>query len=137
MTHRFQNRSQGATGERSAVARRKGGYTLVFTLAVIALLAGLATMLAGPSSAQARRVDLHYRRVQADCLSLAGIESARSWAARGIVTNELYVLANGTVDTHMEPIGGKQCRVVSVGRVHEPWRKALVESRNETILSLP
>ena len=113
------------------------GYTLVFALAVMVLLAGVAAMLALPSLTEARRVDLHYRNVQAQCLSLAGIESARHWAAQGMVTNELYLLANGIVDTNMEKLDDKNCRIVSVGRVRTPWRNRQVTVRTETIVPIP
>ena len=82
--------------------KRTNGYTLIFVIGVIALLAGLAAMLAGPSVQQQRRVDLHYRKIQAEYLSLAGIERAKEWRSQGVVTNALYLLANGTVDVRME-----------------------------------
>lgn len=113
------------------------GYTLVFVIGVIALLAGLAAMLAEPSAAQRRRVDLHYRKVQAEYLSLAGIERAKDWASQGIATNTLYILSNGTVDVRMEPVDGRKYRVISVGRVRAEWRKNLVEAQNETRVELP
>jgi type II secretory pathway pseudopilin PulG len=117
--------------------KRTAGYTLIFVIGVIALLAGLAAMLAGPSIAQQRRVDLHYRKLQVEYMSLAGIERAHVWAAEGIVTNALYLLANGTVDVKMEPIEGKQVRVTSVGRIRAEWRKDLIEARNEVTIQLP
>lgn len=116
---------------------RRHAYALVFTLGVVALLAALGAMLTGPSSTETQRVDLHYRKVQAEYLSLAGLERASWWASQGVVTNELYLLANGTVDTVMERIDDKQCRVVSIGRLRAEWRQKLIDARTERILELP
>src|SRR5688572_17870200 len=96
------------------------GYALVFTLGIIALLSAVAAMLAGPAAVERKRVDLHYRNVQAQYLSLAGIEQSKTWATRGVLTNELYLLANGTVDTTMQR-DGNRCRITSVGRVRTDW----------------
>lgn len=117
--------------------KRNDGYTLIFVIGVIALLAGLAAMLAGPSVQQQRRVDLHYRKVQAEYLSLAGIERAKEWGTRGVLTNALYLLANGTVDVKMEQGDGKQVHVISMGRIRAEWRKDLIEARNEATIQLP
>ena|SRR5438105_3518926 len=117
--------------------KRTNGYTLIFVIGVIALLAGLAAMLAGPSVQQQRRVDLHYRKIQAEYLSLAGIERAKEWRSQGVVTNALYLLANGTVDVRMEPDDAKQVHVISVGRIRAEWRKDLIEARNEVTIQLP
>ena len=79
---------------------RREGYTLIFTLAVIALLTAVGAMLVGPSQTQQRSLELHYRKLQADFLSLGGIEQAKAWAAQGVLTNELFLLSNGVVDTN-------------------------------------
>jgi hypothetical protein len=112
------------------------GYTLIFTLGIVGLLAALGAMLTMPSATQQKRVELHYRNVQAQYLSLAGLEQAKTWAAQGIVTNELYLLANGVVDTTMEPVDGNQCRVVSIGRLRTPWRNHQITARNEVTIPL-
>ena len=117
--------------------QQRRAYALVFTLGVVALLAALGGMLAGPTSAETQRVDLHYRKLQAEYLSLGGIERASAWAAQGVVTNELYLLANGTVDLVMERIDDKHCRAVSIGRLRAEWRKKLIDARTERILELP
>jgi len=111
--------------------KRNQGYTLVFTLGVVGLLTTIGALLIGPSQTEHRRVELHYRTVQAQYLSLAGIEQAKHWAAQGVLTNELYLLANGAIDTTMEPIDATTCRVVSHGRVHSSWKKGLVIVRSE------
>lgn len=113
------------------------GYALIFTLGLVVLLAALGAMLAGPSATEHKRVELHSRNVQALYLSLAGIESAKAWAAQGVVTNDLYLLANGIVDTRMEPFEGNQCRVISIGRLRSEWRKRPIEARTEIIIPLP
>jgi|ERR1051325_4515483 hypothetical protein len=117
--------------------KHDGGYTLVFTLGLIAMLATVGAMLAGPSRVERKRIDWHYRQVQAQCLSLAGLEEARSYAARNILTNELYLLANGTVDTSMEAQQNHTCRIVSRGRVQAPGSRKLIVARTETIVPLP
>jgi hypothetical protein len=103
---------------------------------VVALLAAMGAMLVGPSQTQQRTLELHYRKMQADYLSLGGLEQAKEWAAQGVLTNELFVLSNGVVDTTMEALDGKRCRVVSIGRVRVGWKKDQITARNELIVPL-
>jgi Tfp pilus assembly protein PilV len=113
------------------------GFTVVFAVGVLGLLTLLAMALATPSVLESRRLKLYQARLQAEYLSLAGIEHARSDSAHGQISNASYDLAGGTVTISVQRLDGNQSRVQSIGSLRLPWRKEPVEARTEARISLP
>src|SRR5262245_655386 len=100
--------------------RNRDGSTLVFAVSLVGLLSLMAVLLCTPRNVERRQLEWHYRNVQAQYLSLAGVERARAWASTGVVTNEVYELGEGNVLLVMKPGAGKTCHVKSTGRVDRP-----------------
>lgn len=109
----------------------EAGFTLLFTVSVLGLLAALGLMLTGPTALEAARVDRYYRKLQARELSLAGLERARSL---GTSTNLVYDLGNGTVTVNIHTEPGGRCRVVSTGRVTASGRKQSIAVQTEELI---
>jgi type II secretory pathway component PulK len=113
------------------------GFTVVFAVGVLGLLSLLAVALAAPSVLESHRLRLYQARMQAEYLSLAGIEHARSDSARGQISDATYDLAGGTVTISIQRLDGNECRVQSTGSLRLAWRKQPVEVRTEARISTP
>jgi hypothetical protein len=117
--------------------KNEKGFTVVFAVGVLGLLTLLAMVFGAPSLLESRRLKLYHARMQAEYLSLAGIEHARRDVAHGQFSDASYNLADGTVTISIQRLDDKQCRIQSVGSLRLAWRKEPIEARKEARIPVP
>lgn len=98
--------------------KQRRAFTLVMALVVLALLSGMGAALTAPTLREARVVNRHQARLDAEYLALAGVEYARSIIDLQPDQQEgTYKLGNGEVSVRIEPLEGRHYHVTSTGTV--------------------